>query len=274
MIPNKLRLLIYKFPFFHRALKTVAYNGYPLRYKYLAWKNGWSVSLKQLKDTMNGKRCFIVGNGPSLTMRDLDRLIGEDCFACNGIYKAYQNTAWRPTYFVMDDIYIFDKKILELVHDSQVFLNWYIWRKHKLRDQHAICVRGRLAYGILSPEKVRFSDDLRSKGTFLMSSVAYSMIQLAAYMGYKKIYLLGIDHDYPVVYIKGNIVRQGGKAHFYEDANQLPIYAAADLARNEAAFGAAKEYCDEHNIIIRNATRGGKLEVFERVSFDALINEG
>jgi len=37
------------------------------------------------------------------------------------------------------------------------------------------------------------------------------------------------------------------------------------------AFEKAKEYADGHGIKIYNATRGGKLEVFERVNFDDLF---
>ena len=40
-----------------------------------------------LKNKFKNKRCFIVGNGPSLTVQDLDRLVGEDCFAANLIFK-------------------------------------------------------------------------------------------------------------------------------------------------------------------------------------------
>ena len=37
------------------------------------------------------------------------------------------------------------------------------------------------------------------------------------------------------------------------------------------AFTAAKKYADKHNIKIFNATRGGKLEVCERVDLDKII---
>lgn len=36
-------------------------------------------------------------------------------------------------------------------------------------------------------------------------------------------------------------------------------------------FEKAREYADGHGIKIYNATRGGKLEVFERVNFDKLF---
>lgn len=37
------------------------------------------------------------------------------------------------------------------------------------------------------------------------------------------------------------------------------------------AYESAKKYVDSHNISIYNATRGGMLEVFERVDFDSLF---
>ncbi len=40
-----------------------------------------------------------------------------------------------------------------------------------------------------------------------------------------------------------------------------------------AAYTEAKRYADTHGIKIYNATRGGKLEVFERVDFDSLFDK-
>ena len=41
--------------------------------------------------------------------------------------------------------------------------------------------------------------------------------------------------------------------------------------RMQAAYESAREYADAHGIKIYNATRGGELEVFERVNFDCLF---
>ncbi len=40
------------------------------------------------------------------------------------------------------------------------------------------------------------------------------------------------------------------------------------------AYMSLREYAKEHGIRVLNATRGGKLEVFERVNFDKLMNPG
>ena len=37
------------------------------------------------------------------------------------------------------------------------------------------------------------------------------------------------------------------------------------------AYISAKRYADEHDIKIYNTTRGGKLEVFERLEFDKVL---
>jgi hypothetical protein len=41
----------------------------------------------------------------------------------------------------------------------------------------------------------------------------------------------------------------------------------------EEAYKNARDYCDTHGIQIYNATRGGKLEVFERVALEDVLAE-
>src|SRR5258705_8817696 len=59
--------------------------------------------LKQFKNRHHDERCFIIGNGPSLTAGDLERLRSETTFASNKIYLAFDQTAWRPSYYVVED---------------------------------------------------------------------------------------------------------------------------------------------------------------------------
>ena len=63
------------------------------------------------KGIYQGKRCFILGTGPSLQYEDLDRLKENEelCISVNEIVHAYAFTAWRPDYYVVTD-----KMILEL----------------------------------------------------------------------------------------------------------------------------------------------------------------
>ncbi|MCL5269955.1 MAG: hypothetical protein M1457_05215, partial [bacterium] len=59
--------------------------------------------LAALRDRHRGRRCFVIGNGPSLTLADLERLRGDVTIAANKIYLAFPRVAWRPTYLVVID---------------------------------------------------------------------------------------------------------------------------------------------------------------------------
>ena len=93
-------------------------------------------------------------------------------------------------------------------------------------------------------------------------------------MGFKEIYLLGIDHSY-----SKNIDDQGN--HFikgyYSEEEQKALkgrYHSAlyEIDNASKAFETAERYSRTHGFRIYNATRGGKLEIFERVDFDSLFN--
>lgn len=57
----------------------------------------------ELKDAHKGKRCFIIGNGPSLRADDLDKLENEYTFGANRIFNIYEQTNWRPSYYIAVD---------------------------------------------------------------------------------------------------------------------------------------------------------------------------
>ena len=105
-------------------------------------------------------------------------------------------------------------------------------------------------------------------------------MQCAVYLGFREIILLGVDHSFVREIRKDGTVEvnKGNKNHFanYQTndfwGNGLndveTVLFPVDFAT--MAFETAKQYADTHGIKILNATRGGKLEVFERVNFDSL----
>ena len=54
------------------------------------------------KNLHKGKRGFIIGNGPSLKINDLDMPKNDISIASNKIYLAFNQTKWRPTLPVDD----------------------------------------------------------------------------------------------------------------------------------------------------------------------------
>ena len=59
---------------------------------------------------------------------------------------------------------------------------------------------------------------------------------------------------------------------YFDDAqvsiNDINLPKVVEMTR---AYISAEKYSREHGFRIFNATRGGKLEVFERVNFDTII---
>ncbi len=68
------------------------------------FKSG-KVAIQKYKNFYDGQRCFIIGNGPSLTIKDLEKLkaFGEISIASNSIYNLFPSTDWRPTIYTVHD---------------------------------------------------------------------------------------------------------------------------------------------------------------------------
>lgn len=231
--------------------------------------------LRKLKGIHRGQRCFIVANGPSLTAADLDQLqkCGEITFAMNRIYKMFPNTAWRPTYYVCEDINIF--------HESQAEINAIPARLKIIPVNHkwynGVNIENATYFWANYDRSKDYPDSFSTDIAHQMDSmgtVTFTCINIAAYMGFTEIYLIGVDHNYQVTINEQGetVVDQNAKDYFCEgyddDIKDIVVH---DMRQNTIAYRKAKHFCDAHDIHIYNATRGGKLEVFERVDLDSLF---
>ena len=105
-------------------------------------------------------------------------------------------------------------------------------------------------------------------------TVTFSAMQIAVMMGFSKIYLLGVDFNYPFITNgKGEkVLDRSQQTHFVENYyNKNEVIYQPNLDASLQAYQAAKEYADANGIEIYNATRGGNLEVFPRVDFDEIF---
>lgn len=216
-----------------------------------------------------GQRCFIIGNGPSLKAADLTRLkeAGEFTFGCNRIYEIYDQTEWRPTYYCIQDRTLL-KKSKEDIDNKVKQKRFIVLSLRQSYPQLEDAVYFQLTAGF-DNEFPKFSENVLD-GIYHGITVTYMCMQLAVYMGFKEIYLLGVDHNYAkMIDQNGKLVCQEGVTdHFSakDTSDNIPR-----LNETTLAYRSAKRYADTHGIKIYNATRGGKLEVFERVDFDTII---
>lgn len=253
-----------------RALKEKVGSGidmedvFDLSRKVLDYQNP---EIAQFKNIHLGERCFIVATGPSLTMKDLDILYQNKEFSIgmNRIFLAFEQTQWRPDYYMVCDRFC--------IHEEEEKIRAISVPYKFVSDRDADFWRTKAAEGVyryhshgnyVTDEIPPFSDDL-VYGVYSRATVTYECIQLAVYLGFKEIYLIGVDFSFSSDYKdKSNhfistYYNENSKTSFFMQKESLEAYESA------------KEYAGAHGIKIYNATRGGKLEVFERRNFDELF---
>lgn len=235
--------------------------------------------LAKYKSTNTGEKCFIIGNGPSLSGNDLTVLCENNMvsFAANRVFRIFDDTQWRPDYYVCEDEFILDEiwKELPNYEIGEVFIpiaaKWY--RNVNLKEVNYYLQKFNSNDEKAQDNKIIFSDDISS---FIMtrSSVIVTCIQIAMYMGFKDIYLIGVDHSFSHMKDKdGNIIVDNSiKDHFGNQKNgNSDTKGIFNVDATTKAFMDIKQYADSKGVEIYNATRGGKLEVFPRVDFDHLF---
>jgi len=174
------------------------------------------MSLRKFENRYEGERAFLLGNGPSLAETPLERLDDEYTFAMNKINLLYDDTEWRPSFFIMakknsinneqlshymetislgvpsfvtqtnypefperDDIHPYDRIRLTLEGGkSEADMAEYIDPQYAAEQYQEI-----------------WSDDVTDTVVAYASSM-YDTVQIASYMGFTDLYLLGCDLGY------------------------------------------------------------------------------
>ena len=222
-----------------------------------------------------GKRCFLIGNGPSLCLSDLNMLKQEYCFGCNMIYKIFDRTNWRPTFLCMSDSVVTRtaSKELQKYSESIIWVNKNNSRLMQVKPGNLICVNA------LKGKKYFVHGNMSEYYVPSNATVMTFMIELAMYMGFSEIYLLGVDftigrsqndHFINNYRNKEMVEWERKKWKNYFRGENVSIYEGQVRSESRALYAYQKlaEYANKRECKIYNATRGGNLEVFPRVDFD------
>ncbi|AYE88256.1 6-hydroxymethylpterin diphosphokinase MptE-like protein [Sulfitobacter sp. D7] len=255
-------------------------NGYKEREVYKSVPEPDRSELAQFHNRYLGKRCFIIGNGPSLNKHDLSLLENEYAFGVNSFYYKTRESGYRPDFYVVEDSSVMKENIEEIrAYDAPFKFFPTIYKNlHPKSANTFFFEMNRGFYEKTSPNYAvpRFSTDATDV-LYCGQSVTYINLQLAYFMGFTEVYLIGMDFDYviPISHKRtGDVLLSDtdDPNHFHKDYfgagktwkdpkldRVLMNYKMADLA-----FSAVGRK-------IYNATVGGKLEVFDRVDYETLL---
>ena len=231
------------------------------------WRRASVRALNALKDIHRGKRCFIIGNGPSLKQLDLARLRGEFTFGMNRIYLLFPELGFNTTYYVS----INDLVIEQCAGDIRglaipKFLAWHSHRHFQDRPDD-------LSFLYTTYNEPVFARNAAGR-LWEGATVTYVALQLAFHMGFDQVILIGVDHNFAS---KGQanqtVTSQGDDPNHFSPQYfgkgfrwQLP-----DLETSERAYGLTREAYTSAGRRVLDATAGGKLTVFPKVEYNSLF---
>lgn len=230
------------------------------------WRRASLRQLATYKDKHLGERCFIIGNGPSLKETDVSRLEGEYTFGMNRIYLAFPQWGFHTSYFLsINDLVI--QQCAEEIRALPMpkFLSW--------RARHLIRPADDTIFLHTTYTGPRFARDARSR-MWEGATVTYVALQLAFFMGFERVILIGVDHSFKSQGEPNTTVISQGNDPDHFDATyfgkgfrwQLP-----DLDTSERAYQMARIAYEQAGRQVVDATVGGKLTVFPKVAFDSLF---
>ncbi len=224
--------------------------------------------LASLKDRYRGKRCFILGNGPSLRQTDLARLKGEFTFGSNRVYLLFPELGFSTTFLVAINWLVLEQCFEEiLAQPATKFLPWNF--RHKLDNAspaNTVFIQSEGA-------GMTFTRDAR-KPLWQGTTVTYVAMQLAYHMGFQKAILIGVDHSFTTQGTPHEtVISQGDDPNHFSTEYfgkgfrwQLP-----DLEVSEIAYRLARKNFEADGREIVDATIGGKLTVFPKVDYSSLF---
>lgn len=223
--------------------------------------------MRRFKNRHFGERCFIIGNGPSLKHMDLSPLRNEITFGLNRIYLIFRELGFQTTYYTSINVLVLEQCHHEIYNlKMPKFISWY--------------ARNFIGF---SPDIFYIRDSYQGSEGFAEdptweiregATVTFVAMQLAFFMGFKQVILIGVDHSFTTQGVPNSeIISQGDDPNHFDSSYfgkgfrwQLP-----DLEKSERHYKIAKEYYEHDGREIVDATSDGKLHVFPKVSFSSFF---
>jgi hypothetical protein len=230
------------------------------------WRRESIQKLQQYGNKYQGERCFIIGNGPSLRKTDLTKLKNEYTFGMNRIYLAFPEMGFPTSFFVSINDLVIEQTAADI--QNLKMPKFVSWRSHQW----------------LKPSKDLFflyttytGPKFSKKATGRLwegATVTFIALQLAYFLGFKEVVLIGVDHSFAT---KGKpnetVVSQGDDPNHFNSAYfgkgfrwQLP-----DLETSELAYRMAKVAFEKDRRKVLDATVNGNLTVFPKTDYDRLF---
>jgi hypothetical protein len=228
--------------------------------------------LERLRGIYKGKRCFVMGNGPSLKQIDLSLLKNEVTIGSNGIFLIKEEMGYLPTFLTVEDHLVAEDRAnrLNQIRDTIKIFPYDLSYCLKIDDSTIYANFVRQYDGC-----PKFSSDF-ARIVYWGGTVTFMNMQLAYYLGCNEIYLIGLDHNYKVTdKVVDTVItsQQDDVNHIHPDYFGKGFrWHDPKVDRMEQAYVVARKFFEQNGVKVFNATVGGKLEVFQRSNLGNLFS--
>ena len=225
--------------------------------------------LATLRDRHLGERAVLVANGPSLNDMDLSFLRRTTTIGLNKIYLGLQRFRFIPKYYVAVNEKVLSQSVVQIKS-----LNCVKFLSSKAAQQ--IPADG-LTYHIeTSNPHARFCGDV-SRGLHEGWTVTYAALQIAYFLGFSEVVMIGLDHRYEFSGLPNEAHQLAGDDpnHFSPDYfGHGQHWDNPDLAHSEESFRIARAEYEKVGRRILDATLNGACTAFEKVDYRSYFGVG
>ena len=233
---------------------------------------------KSLNNKHNKERCFIVLNGPSLNNYDLSKISEEYVFCVNYMFRSKLVDVIKPNYYCWCDAKNFlsnDPSNIESLFNRCPYSTFFFGKEfafmQKTEIMNDMCDNVFVTHNSLRPSFGKIKNNI-SKISSNFNTVALYALNIAIYMGFSEIYLLG--YDFP----------PGSFSHFEnlgvqnEDPNKLQ--SKEQVCGNYMGYVRAmyenyyiKKIAEKKGIKIFNCNSQSNVRSFDFKNFDEVMSK-
>jgi len=241
----------------------------------------------ELKNIHSGERCFIVGNAPSISKIEIEKLKDEFVFSISNGYHHPKYSYFKPNYHLLPAL---TYTSIKGGMNDEAAVRWFKEMDKEIGSAKLILSVKQIdlvgKYSLFSRRDVYYMDtsakdyhdiDL-TKTIGEIWSAPQIAIQVAMYMGFKEIYLLGVDHN--------SICSH--KYDYFFDAQRVMKFKDASVDENRNIVDSLRERFLVHEKLFKvyellanaaifkrvkiiNLSEESMVDCFERDSFDKVV---
>jgi hypothetical protein len=199
---------------------------------------------------------------------DLAPLADEFTFGLNRIYLLFDQWGFETTFLVAINRYVIEQFGPQIANTAATkVLNWS-YRVPELDGTRTAYLETRVAF---APSGGVLSGYYAGAGT-----VTSLGLQLAHFMGFSEVILIGVDHQYQQGGVPNVAVQSAGedRSHFSRDYFGRGVtWQLPDLSAMERGYHQCRRLFEASGRTVLDATLDGQLRVFPKASIDRVLRE-